>query len=239
MPNKVLIAIPTAPVLNYREHEKAWKRTEWDEANRRWDPPKGRLNGDNSPRNQAVRDTWWRHIPPDMVGRFFVGRTGTLDSDTVQLDCADTYLDLIDKIRGVFGWALDKGFDRILKCDDDTFIFPAMFDFLRTVTDEVTSCVWNVGGAMGYMSGGTGYVFGRKAMKAALEAPRESFPQCKHLEDHWMSEAIFAAGIRPVHSLGFTEEVNITPPVRYSFHPVSPQGMRQMYKEFYKGEMHD
>lgn len=229
---KALIAIPTTPVLDYGPHEKLWKPTEWDLANRKWEAPAGRLNGSNSPRQQAVRDTWWRHIPaPDVVGKFFVGRTGQEDEHTVKLDVADGYLDLIDKIRAIFVWALERDFDHVLKCDDDTFLYPGIFDFLRRTNADVTSYLWT-----GYcLSGGTGYVFSRRAMQCVLATPRSSFPHTHELEDHWMSEAIKAGGIVAENHSGFTEEINIQPPVRLTFHPVSPKGMRQMYSEFYKG----
>lgn len=230
---KALIAIPTAPFVDYGKEEKKWKPTEWDIANRKWEAPFGRISGDNTLRNQALRETWWKHIPEPIVGRFFVGRTGAPSDDTIQLDCSDKYIGgLVEKIQLICGWALEHDFSKLLKCDDDTFVFPKMFDYLKGETPECASLLW----CGKYLAGGPGYVLGRKAMQAVVDTPLDAHPHCNQLEDHWVGECMWAHGIVPHHEGLLLEEPNVAgllAPNCYSFHPVSPNGMRQMYAEFY------
>ena len=234
---KALIAIPTAPVLDYGIHEKLWRPTDWDRANRKWEPPQGRVNGDNSPRDQAVRDTWFKHIPEPIVGKFFVGKTGHASEDTIQLDCGDKYVfDLMDKIQQMCKWALDNGFDKLFKCDDDTFCRRELFEYLSGDTPECASMLW---GATA-LSGGPGYLLGRRAMEAVVDTPLTAHPHTNNLEDHWVGESVRAHGIMPTHCGLFLEEPNVAGFLEhwFTFHPVSPNGMRAMYMEYYQNAGH-
>jgi hypothetical protein len=73
---------------------------------------------------QWIRDTWL----PDTVGkidtRFFYGgeQQRELLPDEVQLDCGDGYIDVFDKVQGMWQWTLDHGYDQAAKVDDDTYI---------------------------------------------------------------------------------------------------------------------
>jgi hypothetical protein len=76
---------------------------------------------------QAVRDTWLPFVPKDKADVFFfVGRGEPMElpSDTVALDCDDSYQGLPDKVREIVRWALAHGYDYMLKCDDDVVIHP-------------------------------------------------------------------------------------------------------------------
>lgn len=72
---------------------------------------------------QACRDTWigkWKDLA-DI--RFFYGRPVLAGADDeVYLDVPDEYLKLPLKIRQIILWALERGYDRIFKCDDDTYL---------------------------------------------------------------------------------------------------------------------
>lgn len=233
--NKALIGIPTAPILNYGEYNGAWPPNEWDKNNRRWERVYGRFNGPSTERQQAVRDTWWKHITPPVVGKFFMGRTATKEheaEDVVILDCGDNYLfDLQVKIQGMCRWALDNGFDVMMKCDDDTFCHPALFPYLAETTVDYGGVIYN-----SYCcGGGTGYVFSRRSMDIIANASPKLFPEALHWEDRWMGEVLHAAGVEATSIPGFIDEPNllVTPEFRKTFHPVSPAGMRAMYREFY------
>lgn len=83
-------------------------------------------------RADAQRETWI----PEMASlvsedkrfdiKFFLGQGATRDPlpDEVFLDVPDDYKSLPYKVRAAFKWALDHGYDKVVKCDDDTFIFP-------------------------------------------------------------------------------------------------------------------
>lgn len=234
MPNKVLVGIPTAPQLIYGEHEKAFQTSEWGLANTKWDRVWGRFSGPSTERQRAVRETWAPHI--ETAGgtfRFFVGHSheGDVPADTVKLEAPDGYLDLPVKIQAMCKWALEHGFDILFKCDDDTFCHPGLVPFLQATDIEYGGCLLNY-----TAGGGPGYILGRKAMQALVDADMATaHPECRTWEDWLHAEIIRDAGITAVHHIGFVEEVNLMlkPEQRLTFHPVSPKGMRQMYAEFY------
>ncbi len=73
----------------------------------------------------AVRKTWLPLVPKDKADAFFfVGRgEGSVPSDTIVLDCDDSYQGLPDKIRAIAKWAYDKEeYAHMLKCDDDVVL---------------------------------------------------------------------------------------------------------------------
>lgn len=75
-------------------------------------------------RAMAQRNTWIKRID-GLDYRFFLSNTDRkpLD-DEVFLDVPDDYLSLSLKVKAVMKWALEHDYDAVLKCDDDTFIFP-------------------------------------------------------------------------------------------------------------------
>lgn len=74
---------------------------------------------------QAVRDSWLPMMLAEGVDvEFFVGRGDTPVEGVVELDCDDSYQGLPDKVREIFRWALAKGYDYVLKCDDDVVLLP-------------------------------------------------------------------------------------------------------------------
>lgn len=227
--NKVLIAIPTAPYLDYKGYEKTFATSEWGLANMRFDRIWGRFNGPASERQTAVRETWAKHVAPATF-KFFVGRTweGPLPDDMIKLDCDDDYLEgLQRKIQLIGQYALDNGYDIVFKCDDDTFVYPDLVPYLCTTTVDYGGYVWSGMSA----AGGPGYVWSRRAMQAAVDTPLTAFNS--NYEDWHYSLVMQAAGIKVQHITGIEEEPNVTHPVMLSYHPVSPKGMREAYQKHY------
>lgn len=232
--NKVLIGIPTAPMLLYGAHEKAFQYNEWETFHRRWERVWGRFSGPGTERQRAVRDTWGPRIAEQgATFKFFVGNTheGPVPDDTVKLDVPDGYLDLPVKIQAMARWAKEHDYGILFKCDDDTAVYPGLVPFLQQTDIQYGGCVYN-GYACG---GGPGYIWGRQTMDAVLAVDVTKVHQeCKDWEDWLFAEIIKDAGIPAVNVVGIREEINIKPPVDYTFHPVSPKGMRQFYEEVWK-----
>lgn len=67
----------------------------------------------------AQRNTW--ALGRDDV-RFFVGENP--DQDEVGLSVDDSYAGLPAKVRAACRWALDQGYDSVLKLDDDVYLVP-------------------------------------------------------------------------------------------------------------------
>jgi hypothetical protein len=66
-------------------------------------------------------------VPSDKADAFFfVGRGAPVDDpeNIVELNCHDTYMGLPEKVRAIVRWAYDKGYDYVLKCDDDCVLNP-------------------------------------------------------------------------------------------------------------------
>lgn len=91
-----------------------------------YDSP-NRAKGQVNVRTAVVRETWLNTVKrerPDIDVKFFYGRGGHRlpESDEVFLDCDDSYDGLPHKIKAVVRWVLNRGYDLLVKCDDDTFI---------------------------------------------------------------------------------------------------------------------
>jgi hypothetical protein len=73
--------------------------------------------------SQVIRSSWLLNRNVDY--RFFLGGrdyNGKPKPDEVWLDCADSYEELPFKTQGLLGWALEKGYDYVFKCDTDTYV---------------------------------------------------------------------------------------------------------------------
>lgn len=111
---RVLIAVMTAHRYNYQVNSltvdyvesRGWRCTSQDE------------------RVTAIRETWAKNIPNV---KFFYGRASNGETpldDEVFLDCGDKYIDNPAKMQAICRYALEHGFDFVLRVDDDTFIYP-------------------------------------------------------------------------------------------------------------------
>jgi hypothetical protein len=76
-------------------------------------------------RANAQRQTWIKDIPADVDYMFFVGRAKNPKPpmpDVTFLDVEDNYYGLPDKMRKACAWALERGYDYVFFCDDDTYV---------------------------------------------------------------------------------------------------------------------
>ncbi len=85
--------------------------------------------------HDVIRETWGRDLKNLGVEvRFFMGHNGgpikghnagpafTMQKDESIVDAADTYEALPHKTRGIAKWSLDRMFDHIFLCDNDTIV---------------------------------------------------------------------------------------------------------------------
>jgi hypothetical protein len=76
----------------------------------------------------AQRSTWITMVPKEADYRFFMGpSTSVPKEDEVLLDCDDSYQGLPSKVQAVVLWALDQGYDYVVKVDDDVVLWPTRF----------------------------------------------------------------------------------------------------------------
>lgn len=171
----------------------------------------------------AQRVTWVKDVRGVDV-RFFCGRNTNpcepnqpMTTDEVWLDCPDSYAERKEKIKAIFRWALDHGYDRVYKIDDDVYLRPERLVSLG----EMDYGGWPMpqkffwGEQLLYETGtvlGAFYVLSRKAMEKLFEP--DAHPVMP-FEDCWVSLQLKTHGIEFVsirHRLGYQFAKSDTPP---------------------------
>lgn len=149
-------------------------------------------------RQEAIRNTWLKNIPPTMDVRFFLGRTpGTvppLKDDEVLVDVDDGYLDLPAKTRAMCRYAREHGYDWLFKCDDDTYVqlqrlersnFQSLGDYIGRARGS-----WGRDYPAPYASGFS-YWLSQRAFTIIADAKLTE----DTAEDRWVGNTLQAAGI--------------------------------------------
>jgi hypothetical protein len=188
-------------------------------------------------RVQAVRDTWLKDVTCDY--KFFYGRSTSRKPlpDEVFLDSPDDYLHSTDKMRALIRYALDNGYERILKADDDIFIY---WDRLMA---NIPEGHYAGGGPFGghpphsYLSGNI-YWLTKHAMEILTTCGGGSWA-----EDRWVGEALLKRKILPTidyryfiapptRTNQYISDVDLAKPHDYiSIHSLSPEQMRRHWEE--------
>ena len=191
----------------------------------------------------TIRSTWLPRVPSNVDVRFFRGRGAvrTPKEDEVFLDCDDGYLHLPSKVKEIMIWAYERGYDYVLKCDDDVVLKP--IEMLSSGFDrhDFTGCQdpkvvpGEIRTPWGFC-----YWLSRRAMKLIVEAPVPGQPGSTHSYHHnndeaWVSTVLYLNSIflnddqryylyrgqikRPEHQRAILRRPNRMPPVE-----VAPQG---------------
>lgn len=124
----------------------------------------------NRQRREDCRATWLKDLNGAADYKFFLGQgTSVLEEDELQLDVPDDYNNLPIKVREICRWALEHGYDYMLKVDDDTYVFPERMFFNVVPHDYVGR--HNVTSAAHCRKGfcsGFAYWLSRKAMEVMI-----------------------------------------------------------------------
>jgi hypothetical protein len=206
-PPKILIAIPACWKFEYGRWESS-DSPHYNPGNEAYGKDI-HVSGRND-RIAAVRDTWWRDIAPfshHVTGKFFYGKpvpeyldpahvikpgqTGQINEDLVVLDVPDDYGHLPQKTIAICQWALDHGFQYLLKLDDDTLCY---------VERAVRECIQYRFDYAGYChhfscTGGPGYWLSARAMRLVADS---GSPQ-HWAEDMNVGVVMDANRVRPTH----------------------------------------
>lgn len=229
-PVKILIAIPACHNFDYGK---------WESRESPLYRPENEAYGSDihisgpNPRIQAVRDSWWKDIQrhEGVTGKFFYGIPNSqvrppLAADAVQLHVPDDYAHLPHKSIAIAKWALEEGFDFVLKCDDDTYVY------VDRLVAEIRKYRPNYGGYehCGVCTGGPGWILSRLGMRAVQPNPDH------WAEDVWIGKCMGRANIKPTmligHTPGFSNHwVNIDTlsGSTVTAHAVKPEDMRKLY----------
>lgn len=85
-------------------------------------------------RADSQRATWVKKIQ-GIDYKFFLGNGNREpEEDEVFLDVPDDYNSLPLKTQAIMQWALDRGYDAVFKCDDDTYVFPDKLKIILPTT---------------------------------------------------------------------------------------------------------
>jgi hypothetical protein len=143
-------------------------------------------------RMESQRKFWANNPDVDVV--FFLGTGATKQQDNeVILDCPDDYAGLPLKVRAMFRWVLENGYDYALRCDSDVYLRPERL--VVPVCDYAGRLrgPWGPEHPAPYCSG-FAYWVSRKAMEAVVAAP--AYPS--DAEDVATGNILLKAGIIPV-----------------------------------------
>jgi len=145
---------------------------------------------------RACKETWvneWSHL---VDIRFFFGRPTFFPCTPLEisLDVDDGYKQLPLKVLAMYRWILDNGYDRVFKCDDDTYVhIPRLlscgkdeFDFVGRPDLASRYTHW--------MQGGAGYWLSRKAMEYLVNLPLDYW-KSHWAEDRLVGIAMYKSGL--------------------------------------------
>jgi hypothetical protein len=196
---------------------------------------------DQQARVNTIRDTWIKQIPDGVDYKFFYGTKLRTDnrrpqptlrtplSDEVFLDCGDNYTANPAKMKAICSWALERGYDYILRCDDDTFIYP----------DRLLSTNWSKADYSGacatndFHPGGCMFL-SRRMMELVIKAPVTTYA-----DDVWIGQVAkdhripmtHIATMRNQWGSGYKVPIDIDPTGIASFHSCPPSVMKRLWEQ--------
>ncbi len=210
---RILVAIPTADELDYKAFREAQKIRF---PHLTWGPAgfSGLQTDGPNRRKQAVLDTWWRDLEPhkNVVGKMFTG---------AELGCSDCFVDLPEKNKRIFRYALEHGFDYVFRCDDDTYVH--VDRMVRSTLEHKPDYAGTDCG--GFAIGGAGIWISRRVMEVI---GRSDCPVGEWRDDAFIGTALKSAGIGMFAMPGAAGENQLLGPA-VTEHPVSPERMRELY----------
>lgn len=213
---KVLIAVMTCHRLDYYIDDLT---QDWLKEQRSTDQPT-RVN--------TIRKTWATLVPsvsdPALTLKFFYGNRLRTQSakpnqnprtivatvpdrqpleDEIFLSCGDQYTQNPAKMKAICKYALDNGYDYIVRCDDDTYFDAVKFFKLNWQHDYA-------GSPNGSFVPGGCMTLSADAMKAIVAAPITNYA-----DDLWIGGVMEQKGMlafrHPEVQNGFGREYNIVP----------------------------
>jgi hypothetical protein len=146
----------------------------------------------------AQRASWAKDFSGIADVRFFLARQEREPlADEVFLDVPDDYQALPAKTQAMVRWAVEHDYDRVLKTDDDSVIFPKKF---RPPDGEYAGWVIENRPEKTYASG-LAYWLSRKPMTIVAESEQtaDSLAAVRHAEDRWVGAVLREAGVKVVN----------------------------------------
>jgi hypothetical protein len=158
---------------------------------------------------EAARNTWIKQWGDAVSYRFVLGREckAPFDFDEIVLDVADGYEGLTAKVQAARRWATEVGFDYTFHCGADTYVVvPRLLASGYEQSDYSGFLIHDehrlyAPRNIQFAQGGGGYWLSAKAGAAVESAEIPSW--IGKAEDVFVADALFNAGIKPAHDVGY------------------------------------
>jgi len=189
-------------------------------------------------RESGIRDSWLKDVTCDY--KIFKGRSNDAlrKSDTVFLNAPDDYHHSAEKIRALIRYALDNGYDKICKIDDDVWCYYDRLMANIPTADYVGSDRGEpLDGLKADFAPGFSYWLSKRAMEILDKSPVGTWA-----EDRFVGESLKRAGIK----CSFDKRYHLVKPTRtnpyisdselvlpndwLTIHSLTPDQMRQHHK---------
>jgi hypothetical protein len=210
-----------------------------------WCTQQGLRCTDQQARVNTIRATWVKDLPADVDYRIFYGTRLRQDSnrrnpksiplraplaDEIFLDCGDQYTANPDKMKAMCRWVLaNTTCTHLLRCDDDTFIYPArLFTQDRPLWEGKD---YAGASASNFHPGGCVFL-SRRMMELVISEHITTYA-----DDVWMGQIAESHRIpmttiptmRNQWGTGYKVPIDIDPTGISSFHSCTPDVMRRLH----------
>jgi hypothetical protein len=147
-------------------------------------------------RADCQRETWVKDIPPSLDYKFFLGQSNekapTPLPDEIVLLAGDDYKSFPAKVQAMLRYALENGYDRIFKCDDDVYVDPVrLADAIPVNADYCGRKRGPSGGHPAPYASGFSYWLSSAAAKIIVDSSLTNDPA----EDRWVGNTLLRNGI--------------------------------------------
>lgn len=230
---KLLVAIMTAHRYDYFI----------DDLTIDWCAQQGFRCLDQQARVKTIRETWLTQLPEGVDYKFFYGNKLRPENrrnvkpvvlrdplvDEIFLDCEDNYTANPAKMKRICQWALAHGYDYILRCDDDTFIYPDRL--LVNDRPKWEGKSYAGASASNFHPGGCMFL-DRRMMELVISSAVSTYA-----DDVWIGKVAMdnripmttISTMRNQWGTGYKVPADIDPTGISSFHSCTPDVMRSLY----------
>ena len=155
---KILLAVFSCHQYNYRFDDPCMK--DW-------------FTRPDVDRVSALRDTWLKDVTCDYKIFYGAGARRAAEKDEVFLNAPDDYQHSSSKLKALMQYALEKGYDYVLKIDDDMWVYWDRLNLHPTVD--------YIGGGPSNFAAGCAYWMSARLMQLLVSSP------CfRWQEDYWV-----------------------------------------------------
>jgi len=187
-------------------------------------------------RVSALRDTWLKDVTVDYKIFYGVQPGGRVNraplEDEVFLNAPDGYQHSSQKLKALAQYALDNGYEYLLKIDDDVFVYWDRLN-LNPTADYI-------GGGPSGFAAGCAYWLSKRSMTLLADSP-----PFRWQEDFWVGcvmennhipltkDARYFIAPTTRTNQYISDEALSNPNQYLTIHSLSPEQMRRHYKEIY------